>query len=66
MDLRIGVDFFKGFQIRSIVYILQWDLCNVYHVWLDKMLQIESCEPAVLRAHIAELWEKASRSLTAL
>ena len=34
VDSRIRLDLFKGFQILGIVYILGWELCDVYHACL--------------------------------
>ncbi len=66
VDSRIRLDLFKGFQILRIVYILQWELCNVHYAELRQMIQLEKYELRVLRARTAKLWEVGGNNMQAL
>ncbi len=66
LDSRIRLDLFTGFQILGIVYILQWQLCDVHHACQGQMLQLEKCKPEVLRARTAKLWERGGKNMPAL
>ena len=63
---QIWLDLFKGFKILGIIYILGWELYDVYHTYLGQIVQLEKYQFRRLKARTAELWEVGGTNILAL
>lgn len=59
IDLQLGKELSKGFQISGIVYILGWKLCEDHQARLGRMLQLSICsknrQPSYGKNHAKEV-----------